>query len=312
MALLETIGTQAAGGILGMMFGKHNDKRQYEQQAKLSQLQMANDRAMTDYQHNKQLEMWKATSYVGQKEQMEKAGLNPALMYGMGGGGGVTTGAGAAHAGIGASAPQGGREIQDMMQMGLQLQMLRAQKENIEADTEVKKVDAAKRAGVDTENVKADTENKLMEKIIKEYTGKDLKDVYEKINVPNRGIQEKTYQDELVARQGVAQTIGELWEEGKLKDKGDREIEQLLLNNSKTREETKNIIKTFDILEEELKGAKLSNILLDVETQWAQGTGLKGGNIADIAMKIIGALLGMKIGNKPKAGGITINNIPRK
>lgn len=304
--IIDTIG----GTALGLMLQGHNDKRQIEQQKKLGQQQLGLNIQQMAAQKSMDLQMWKDTNYSAQVEEMEKAGINPALLYGKGGGGGTTIGNSGGNVG-GGQAPQGGGEIMGMMMQKAQLDLMKAQTEATAADANLKYVDAAKKAGVDTENVKADTESKLMEKIIKEYTGQDLKDVYEKVKVPNRGIEEKTYQDELVARQGIAETIGELWEEGKLKDKGNYEIEQLLQNNAKTRQEVKNIIKAFDILEEELKGAKLDNILKDVEAQWATGTGLKGGDVKDIAVRIIGALLGMKIGKKPSAG-ITINNLPRK
>ena len=45
-----------------------------------------------DYSYGKQMDMWNATNYPAQVEQLNKAGLNPALEYGMKGGGGVTTG----------------------------------------------------------------------------------------------------------------------------------------------------------------------------------------------------------------------------
>ena len=40
--------------------------------------------------------MWKDTNYAAQVEEMKKAGLSVGLMYGKGGAGGATTGAGAA------------------------------------------------------------------------------------------------------------------------------------------------------------------------------------------------------------------------
>lgn len=296
---------------LGLLLQSHNDKRQVEQQKKLGQQQLGLDIQKMGAQKAMDLQMWKDTNYKAQVEEMNKAGINPALLYGKGGSGGTTIGSSGGSVNA-PSAPQGGGEIMGMMMQKAQLDLMKAQKEATEADANLKNVDAAKKKGVDTDNVKADTDTKLMDKIIKEYTGKDLADVYNKIKVPNRGIEEKTYMDELEARQGIAGTIVELWQEGKLKEKGNYEIEQMMLNNTKTRAEAKNITKAFDILEEELKGAKLDNILKDVETQWATGTGLKSGNVVDIATRIIGAILGMKIGNKPKQGGITINNIPRK
>lgn len=145
-------GGAGAGGILGLVFGGVNDRRQIRQQKRLNEL----EKEMTNFNMGKQLEMWRATSYGAQKAEMEKAGLNPGLMYGMGGGGGqtasVATGSG------GGKAPVGGGEIMGAMGMGMQMQLLKAQKENIEADTLKKKADATATAGVNTEATKQSME----------------------------------------------------------------------------------------------------------------------------------------------------------
>ena len=86
--------SQAASGLIGTGMGLllegHNDRRQLRQQEKLQNLEIKGSKELTDYNAAKQLEMWKATNYPAQVEQMKLAGLNPALAYGMGGGGGVT------------------------------------------------------------------------------------------------------------------------------------------------------------------------------------------------------------------------------
>ena len=71
------------GAIMGMVLGKQNDKRQIEQQSKLTDMQTAAQREMIQYNKELELQMWKDTSYGAQKEQMRQAGLNPGLMYGM-------------------------------------------------------------------------------------------------------------------------------------------------------------------------------------------------------------------------------------
>lgn len=134
--------TQAASSIFGIALGAYNDHRQLKQQQKLQKLQLEGNQQMTDYNYMKQLQMWKDTNYQAQMEQLKKANLNPGLIYGMSGGGGVTTGTPAGSV-QGSAAPQGGREVQDMLGMGIQMQLLQAQKANIEADTENKKADTA-------------------------------------------------------------------------------------------------------------------------------------------------------------------------
>lgn len=148
---LQAAGTQAAGqaagaasnAIMGIVFGGLNDRRQIRQQRRLNEL--AN--AQTEFNMQKQLEMWEATGYVGQKEQMKRAGINPALMYGMSGGGGQTAGINTGAAG---AAPGGGGEIMGMMGMGLQMQLMKAQKDLLESQAKKNNVEAEKTAGVDT------------------------------------------------------------------------------------------------------------------------------------------------------------------
>lgn len=132
------LGMQAGSGILsggmGMLLGAYNDRRQLNQEEKLQALQIAGNKEMTDYQQQKQLEMWEKTGYGPQMKQLEAAGLNPGLLYGMKGGGGMSVGSGAPSV-TGGHAPQGGKEIQEMMGMGIQMQLLKAQKDNLDANT---------------------------------------------------------------------------------------------------------------------------------------------------------------------------------
>jgi len=131
---------------LGLILEKHNDKRQLRQQQKLQDMQMKGQMAMTDYNTGKQMEMWKATGPTGQMEQLKEAGLNPGLIYGMGGAGGQSTSI-AQGSVSGGNAPQGGGEVQTM---ALQREMLRAQIENVKADTANKSANTGQ-TGVNTE-----------------------------------------------------------------------------------------------------------------------------------------------------------------
>lgn len=150
--------SQALNGIMGIFLGKSQDKRQIKQQQKLQDMQIAGSKQMTDYNMGKQLEMWKATGPTGMKEQLKEAGLNPGLMYGMSGGGGQTVGSAAGNV-SGGTAPSGGREVQDMMGMGLmnaQKQLIEAQANNLNADTENKR-------GAERENTQASTGKLIQE-----------------------------------------------------------------------------------------------------------------------------------------------------
>lgn len=236
----EQAGTQAMNGIMGMVLGGYNDKRQLRQQDALNEQQFGIDKRMIDYQMMKQLEMWNKTGYGAQVQQLKDANLNVGLLYGMKGGGGLTTGN--ASGGINAKgAPQGGREIQDVMGMGMQLQLLQAQKENIKADTALKLAEA----GIKPEqgkNIKMDTTlkdqqqyglgldnaiklylqsttpegedtNDVNESLMAEKSKSQLKQLREKVNEIGQSI-------ELMKKQGlnIDQITDNLKKEGKLKN----------------------------------------------------------------------------------------------
>lgn len=136
---IDAVGGGVIGTGLGLLLEDHNDRRQIDQQKKLQDLQIGGQKELADYQQRQQMEMWNKTNYAAQIQHMKEAGLNPALMYGMGGGGGQTTGAAGQGQVGGGAAPNGGGELQGM---GLQGAMMAAQIENIKADTENKKASA--------------------------------------------------------------------------------------------------------------------------------------------------------------------------
>lgn len=185
--LAQQLGTQTAGGVMGLVLGEYQDRRQMRQQEKLQHLQIQGSKEMTDYNYAKQLQMWNDTNYQAQLAQMKKAGLNPALMYGMGGGGGQSTGSGSGATVQGANAPIGGNEIRDIMGLTMQSQLMAAQTENIKAQTEKTKGETANLPATG-ENIKASTANltqgvanqKAIESLTKIQTGiaeieKDIK-----------------------------------------------------------------------------------------------------------------------------------------
>lgn len=150
----QQVGQQATGGLLqmgmGILMEKRNDKRQIRQQRKLNELQLAGNKQMLDWQAAKELEMWEKTGYGAQMEQLKKAGLNPALLYGMSGGGGQTVGGSAGAIG-GAQAPMGGGEVMAGMGMGLQAGLMQAQIKVMESQANLNNTEAEKKGGVDTQ-----------------------------------------------------------------------------------------------------------------------------------------------------------------
>lgn len=195
-ALGQQMGGSTAGGILGLMFGGLQNQQNMNQARRMQSL----NKDMYNYQMQKQLEMWRATSYPAQVEQLIKAGLNPGLLYGMSGGGSTTTGT--AQQGNAQAAPQMGGIMG--MQMGAQMGLLKAQAENIKADTELKKVDAAKKAGVDTEHTKAQITQLALNN---EFLAKTMNDRVDIINSEmGKLINELTLQDGAIARERGTRT----------------------------------------------------------------------------------------------------------
>lgn len=142
LGLAGNVANTAIGAIFGQAFAGYNDRRQIRQQQKLTDMQLQADQRMGDFNRMQQMKMWEDTNYKAQMDQLEKAGLNPAMIYGMGGGGGSTaqSSPGQVH---GANAPSGGGEMTQMAQTMTQMGLMRAQIENINADTEQKKAETA-------------------------------------------------------------------------------------------------------------------------------------------------------------------------
>lgn len=158
----------ASGGAMGMVLGGVNSlmqgvadeqamKDQYFQQLKLNNMSQIFNKDMYNFQMGKQLEFWNKTNYAAQVEQLRKAGLNPALLYGKGGGMGASTGSASAgniqsHAGSDTDRMQLGLQRQSQ---AMQMSLLASQKANIDADTKVKEAQAVKTSGVDTKLAEA-------------------------------------------------------------------------------------------------------------------------------------------------------------
>lgn len=155
-------------GIVGMGMGLYNafrnkdgdDARQIRQQQKLTDMQAAANEAAAGRNYQRQLDFWNATNYEAQVKHMENAGLNKALMYGMGGGGGATTGS-QAEAGVsGGQAATAAATEQNKLAMGMQLAqmgLMTAQAEKTKAETKNLEASTGKTT-VETETAKGTQE----------------------------------------------------------------------------------------------------------------------------------------------------------
>ena len=144
-------GIGLAGSILGREQQNEDQREMMELQAKLNQQQ-------AQYNQGLAKDMWNYTSYPNQVRNMEAAGLNPALLYGMGGQGGSAAGAGQAN-GVGLSDAKGMQTGIAIQGMGLELANLASQIELNKSQAEKNKAEAEKTAGVDTQAQQATMEN---------------------------------------------------------------------------------------------------------------------------------------------------------
>lgn len=164
---IDTLTNQLGGAIggivntgLGLALEGHEDKRQLNQQQKLQNLQIAGSKELTDYNYQKQLDMWHSTNYGAQMEELKKSGLNAGLIYGMSGGGATTTGSGSGSV-TGAHAPVGGGEIMGIMQM----RNMEAQNEVLKSQAELNRTQAKNigEGGIDTKVKETSIEQMIAE-----------------------------------------------------------------------------------------------------------------------------------------------------
>ena len=135
---------------LGMLGGAAAAGSQNRNQRRLMNMQYQNQRLLNQQGSDLQYDMWKKTNFPAQVAMMKEAGLNPALMYKGAGPGGTTGSQG------GGSAASGSAAQVRMMDMSNLL--VKAQIADTEAAARLKNVEADKKAGIDTEVLRAQTD----------------------------------------------------------------------------------------------------------------------------------------------------------
>lgn len=139
-----------AVGTLGKLFGigrddsREREQRAYERQKEMMGLQAQYNEQMAEANQKRNKEMWDYTNYENQVKHMREAGLNPALLYGLSGGGGASTSGGS---GAGVSAQDGVASVM----LGLQAQQMKAQTELMRAEAAQAQAQADKTRGADTD-----------------------------------------------------------------------------------------------------------------------------------------------------------------
>lgn len=160
-----------ASGLFGMFGQRAREQRQHNRQKELMGIQYGNQQGLNQqqYEHQRmldkygselQLQMWKDTNYPAQMAQLKAAGLNPALLYGMGGAGGATTGSQGGGSAQGGSASSGQAPMSPYMDMSQIIQGAMAQSQIQLNKAQAKKLDAeATNLGADTGLKEAQTLN---------------------------------------------------------------------------------------------------------------------------------------------------------
>lgn len=259
---MEPLG-MLAGAAMEIGMGSINDYRQLNQQERLNEVNFEQHKKTSEYNMKKQMELWEKTGYVPTVDQMKRAGLNPALMYKGAGGGGSTQASVSSQSG--AQAPNTPLGLESIMQM----QLMKAQKENIEADTENKK------AG--SQNLTAQAEGKGLENAFNAWmqsTTPEGEDVGDNLNKSTRGQQETS---------DLQRTKTET--QFKL-DENERQA----LMNSKVMEEIgakiSLMVKQGETQDQIYRNLVKEGLLLDAEIEWNK-LDISGGNVGKFLTNII-------------------------
>lgn len=246
-------------GMLGISTGANlltgivNNALQRSQQEKLNVINAKYNKEMTDYNMEKQMEMWERTGYKPQVDQMKEAGLNPALMYKGSGAGGQTA----------LSMSSQGAAQANPKSMGIegiaQLALMKAQTDNINADTKLKETTATKTGGIDTRltGLQGDKIQTEMGKIAQETQSEVVKTAILKIEETLKGIQET------ISTKTMNMSIAEI---GYRTEQAYQTLEQQKVQTQITKQTEQAVIK---MIREQSWGAALQNILTKAQTSLA-------------------------------------------
>ena len=229
----------AIGGI-GSLFGigsrkekkaREAEEREHKRQLEYMGLQAQYNKEQAKYSTELSKEIWDYTNYENQVKHLKEAGLNPALLYGQGGGGGSAAGGGTA-AGVGLPSSTG-------VGMGIQWEQMEAQKELAKAEAAKTNAEAAKLMTTDTENVKSNTERNKQEIEESKKRIESLTSQIHKTNEESKGIEFNNYLNELRRKIKVQGTVnGETtWTKGFDELFTDNEKHKMLANYEISRKE---------------------------------------------------------------------------
>ena len=161
-------GIFGAGLNAAMSSGTANE--QWGNQLKLMEVQNRYNEQMAKNNQLRNKDLWDYTNYENQKQHIKNAGLNPALIYGIGGGGGVSAN-GAQGQGVTQPTDRSVEMGLKQQGLGLQLASIASQVDLNKSQAEKNKAEAEKISGVDTrvqeatiDNLIAQTSNEKVKK----------------------------------------------------------------------------------------------------------------------------------------------------
>lgn len=145
-----------AGLNAAMSSGAANE--QWGNQLRLMDIQNRYNEQMAKNNQQRNKDLWDYTNYENQKQHIKNAGLNPALMYGMGGGGGVSAN-GAQGQGVTQPTDRSIEMGLKQQGLGLQLASIASQVDLNKSQAKKNEAEAEKISGVDTRAQEATIDN---------------------------------------------------------------------------------------------------------------------------------------------------------
>lgn len=273
-------------GIATQRLGANWDrKQQLKTQQAMQAMQLAGEKEMIDYQTMNDLKYY---GIQAQKDRLKAAGLNPALMYGMGGSmGGQSTPAAPGVSGGNAGIIDTGKPQQGMGMMNIaQLSLIDAQRKNIEADTANKQAEnpnipkVGKKIDIEVENIAQGITNMK--------AGKALTDAMTRIKTIEGNVAEQTQDDaekkiHAESAKAIDEAIIAMNEAGIARETQEAKITILkqeavgtVLRNILTREQTENVKTSTEKAKSEIQvnTAQIQKMTADIAQGW-QGLSIK-------------------------------------
>lgn len=147
------------GGAIGGAIAKNSaQSSQYQENLALMKYQAKLNQQQAYYSTGLAKDLWNYTNYENSMKHIKAAGLSPGLIYGQGGAGGTTSGAGQA-SGVGMPSKTGTEAGLQAQGMALQLANMASQVRLNESQANKNEADADKTRGVDTKLQEATIDN---------------------------------------------------------------------------------------------------------------------------------------------------------